>query len=145
MDLLMFLLVKFFRSLELSPEHALIVQPPHGNGSPSHEIRKLPHVLIRCDHTVCHHGKSFFPAGCQCRIQKRSYGIRYHIVDHLSHLGRRQYLGLFIQCQILDVHQFLQDLRSRSAGADTTSLDLCPQFLIFYELSRIFHGQDDAA
>lgn len=47
----MFLLVKFFRSLELSPEHALIVQSPHGNGSPSHEIRKLPHVLIRCDHT----------------------------------------------------------------------------------------------
>ena len=66
----------------------------------------------------------------------------HRIIDQLPHQSRGDYLSLFIQCQILDVNQFFQNLCPRGAGPDPTSLNLCPEFLVLDELSGVFHGKN---
>ena len=66
-------------------------------------------------------------------------------MNHLSQQRRRDDLGLFVQINIFDIHQFFQDLSSGSTGADTASLDLFSEFFILDQLSGILHSKDHGA
>ena len=105
------------------------------------EIFQFRPVIPEIHGSLCNSIKSLFPGSCHLRVQKCRDGHAHHFKYHLPEIFRCEHLRPFIQIEIMDADQFLDNFRTGGRGTDSRTFDLFPKLLILNQLSCIFHGK----
>ena len=105
------------------------------------EIFQFRPVIPEIHGSLCNSIKSLFPGSCHLRVQKCRDGHAHHFKYHLPEIFRCEHLRPYIQIEVMDTDQFLDNLRTGGRGTDSRTFDLFPKLLILNQLSCIFHGK----